>query len=224
MEQQSAGLGFDVIEGEADQLGATQGRGVAEQNDRGVTRAERGAPVDGAQDLAEVGRGEGSGLTDRGDAAGAPQAAADLADRMVVGGVGNAADAVHVPDRGASAGEGLHGGAGLSAFGEVGAQRHRVGGEGVEGAGMAPALTLAPQVGVELRVEAARAAVTAAPMRCRSVADRPSCGWSQEGVASRFMTDLVADRLRVGASEPVPLRCLRHRQQRRTGTKNLTFR
>ena len=104
MEQQAAGLGFDVGEGERDQFGAAQGRGVAEQDDRGVAGTERGGAVDLVQDLAEVGRGERPGLADRGDAVGAAQAAADLADGVVVGRVGDAADAVHVPDRGAGDG------------------------------------------------------------------------------------------------------------------------
>lgn len=150
MQQQPAGLRLDVIQSERDQLGAAQRGGVAEQNDRGVAGAERGAAVDGAQDLAQVGGGERPGLADRGDAVGAAQAAADLAHGVVVGRVGNAANAVDVPDRRASHGEGLHRGPGLGTFGEVGAQGHRVGGEGVQVTGVAPALPLAPQVGVDL--------------------------------------------------------------------------
>lgn len=224
MEQQSAGLGFDVIQGERDQLGAAQGRGVAEQDDRGVADPEGRGAVDAAQDLAEVGRGERPGLANRGDPVGAAQAATDLADGVMFGRIRKPADAVHVPDRGAGDGEGLHGDSGLAAFGEVGAQHHRVRREGVEVTGVAPAPPHCPhRLAYTLRVEAARAAVTAAPIRCRSELDRPVCGWSQGGVASRFMPDFVADLLADRANSPVPSRGRRDRRRPRTGTNNLSF-
>jgi hypothetical protein len=46
VEHDPGGLVFDVGQGEADQFGAAEGGGVAEQDHRGVSDADRGGAVD----------------------------------------------------------------------------------------------------------------------------------------------------------------------------------
>jgi hypothetical protein len=104
----------------ATSFGAAHGGGVAEQDDRGVAGADRGAAVDGVDDLADLGDGERASQPLGCGAVGAAQAEADLADEFVLGWVGQSVLAVHVADGGAGHVEGGDGGAGGGAFDQVG--------------------------------------------------------------------------------------------------------
>lgn len=61
-QDQAAGLRLDVCESERGQLGAAQGGGEPEQDDRGVAGALGSAAVDRAEELADLGGPEQGGL------------------------------------------------------------------------------------------------------------------------------------------------------------------
>jgi len=139
---------LDVSEGEGDDLGAAHGGGVSEEDDRGVADADRCA-VDGADDLADLVHGERLCQTSWCGAVGAQEAAAYLTDDFGGDGVLDPAHPVDVPDVGAGHVESAVRLARLGTLGQVGTQRQRVARQGRDPAGVAPALPLAPGLGVD---------------------------------------------------------------------------
>jgi hypothetical protein len=73
---------FDVGQFEPDEFTAAQGRGVAEQDDRGVPGPDWRAAVDAGDDLADLLDGEGTGQATGCGAVGADQASTNLPDRL----------------------------------------------------------------------------------------------------------------------------------------------
>lgn len=150
-EQQAGGLGRDVGEGERGELGAAQRGGEPEQDQRGVPGALGAAAVDPGDDGADLGDRQRPRLTSGGGAEAAAQAAADLADGLVAGRVDGPGAAVLEGDRAAGQAQGAEGDALFGAFGQVGADRGRGGGQRVQVAAGAPGREVTPRPGVGLQ-------------------------------------------------------------------------
>lgn len=150
MEQQTARFGLEVSQGERGELGAAQGAGEADQDQRGVADTADGGAVDGGDDLAQVGHTERAGRAAWGAADNPAQPAPDLADRVVVDRVRDAMGAVLVPDGRAGRVDGGKGEALLGAPGQVGADRGGLGRERHDPATGAPAHPTAPGERVDL--------------------------------------------------------------------------
>ena len=144
-EQDAAGLELDVGQREGGQLGAAHRRGEAEQDERGVAGAQGGAAVDVLDDLADVVGAERSGLAAGCGADDAAQAAADLANAFGEDRVGESVGGVLVGDGAAGEVDAADREPVGGAFGEVGADQRRLGGQRRGAAGGAPALPLAPR-------------------------------------------------------------------------------
>lgn len=126
----------------------SQCAGEAEQDHRGVPDAPRSGAVDAHEDLAHVVDVERSGRAAWGGAQKAAQSAADLADHVVVEGVGKPVEAVLVPDGSASQVEGGDTDALVGTLSQVGTDRSRFARKFYEPAASAPADPLPPGMGV----------------------------------------------------------------------------
>lgn len=137
-EQETSWLALDVGEGECGKLGASQRTGEAEQDQGGVADALRSAAVDGGDELSDVADAERACRTTWGGAQDPAQSPADLTDRLVADGVGQAVAAVLVPDRGTGQVDGGQRDALVGAVGQVRADRGGLRRKGDEPAACAP--------------------------------------------------------------------------------------
>ncbi len=147
-EQQTSGLGLDVGEGECGKLRTTQSTGEAEQDEGGVANALRSAAVDGGDELSDVADAERACRTTWGGAQDPAQSPADLTDRLVADGVGQAVAAVLVPDRGTGQVDGGQRDALVGALGQVRADRGGFRRKRDECAAGAPAPPAIPGAGI----------------------------------------------------------------------------
>lgn len=120
-DEQPLGLGLDVREVEAGELGAPQRRREADQDEGGVAGSACGGAVDAGDHAADLLGAQGPGLAPWGGAEGAANAATDGLDRGVRDRVGVAFCLVLGGDRSAGALDGPGSGTGGREVGEVGA-------------------------------------------------------------------------------------------------------
>ena len=138
-DEQAFGFGFDVGEFETGELGATQGRGEADQDERGIACSSGAGAIDRGDHAAFLLGAQWSGLLPGCGAEGTADAAADSPDSWVGDRVGVAFGLVLGGDRGAGALDGPGSSTVGSEVGEVGADRGRGRGHRGDPASGAPA-------------------------------------------------------------------------------------
>ncbi len=130
MQQEAAGLGLDVGEGERGQLRASQGAGEADQDQGGVAHPLRRGAVDRADELSQIAEAERVRRTAWCASHDPAQPSADLANRFMTDGVLHGVVAMLVPNRRAGPIDGGQRYALLGPFGQVRANHGGLAGNG----------------------------------------------------------------------------------------------